>query len=125
MRAKDIMSTDIRCVPADAPVADVARELLGRSASALPVVDASGAVVGIVSRRDVLQSLLSDRTGQRERRSDRQLREDIIAAIEQRTGKRGGIADFTVEDGVVHFWGSPPSDVELDIAREVMNCTCR
>jgi CBS domain-containing protein len=55
MHAKDIMSTPAYTVRADAPVA-VAVELLERqSITAVPVVDESGALVGLVTEGDLLR----------------------------------------------------------------------
>lgn len=55
MRAKDIMTPNVVTVAAEAPVAEVAQTLLERRISAAPVVDGSGAVIGIVSEGDLMR----------------------------------------------------------------------
>lgn len=55
MRASDIMVTDVITVKPDANVQDVAQILLTNRISAVPVVDANGAMVGIVSEGDLLR----------------------------------------------------------------------
>ena len=54
MQAKDIMTTVVTTVGPDLRVEDVARLLLDRHISAVPVVDDQGAIVGIVSEGDLM-----------------------------------------------------------------------
>jgi CBS domain-containing protein len=55
MKASDIMATDVITVGPDSSVQDVAEILLKHRISGLPVVDARGHVVGIVSEGDLLR----------------------------------------------------------------------
>ncbi|MEZ5786338.1 MAG: CBS domain-containing protein [Xanthobacteraceae bacterium] len=55
MKASDIMSTDVVTVGPDANVQQVADLLVKHRISGLPVVDASGRVVGLVSEGDLLR----------------------------------------------------------------------
>jgi CBS domain-containing protein len=54
MRARDIMTTSVVTVSPETRVPDIARVLLERRISALPVVDGAGRVIGIVSEGDLL-----------------------------------------------------------------------
>jgi CBS domain-containing protein len=54
MRVAQIMSTDVVSARPDTPLKDIARTLAARSISAVPVLDAQGRPVGIVSERDLL-----------------------------------------------------------------------
>jgi CBS domain-containing protein len=54
MQAKDIMARDVITVSEASTVKDVADILLDRGISAVPVVDASGRVTGMVSEGDLL-----------------------------------------------------------------------
>jgi CBS domain-containing protein len=54
MRARDVMTPDVVTVAADALVGEAAELLVGHRISAVPVVDAEGALVGIVSESDFL-----------------------------------------------------------------------
>lgn len=58
--ARDVMTVDPVTVTEDTPVVDVARILSRRHISGLPVVDDSGALVGIVSEADLLVKQLED-----------------------------------------------------------------
>jgi CBS domain-containing protein len=54
MKVKEIMSRPVITVKADAGIKAAARLLVELGISALPVVDAEGALVGIVSEADML-----------------------------------------------------------------------
>lgn len=52
----DLMAADPVVVDAEAPLADAARLMEERHVSGLPVVDAAGALVGVVSQTDLLRA---------------------------------------------------------------------
>jgi CBS domain-containing protein len=54
MQAKDIMTAEVITITEDASVSDVASLLLDNGISALPVVDATGKLLGIVSEGDLM-----------------------------------------------------------------------
>ncbi len=54
MRARDVMTPDVVTVAPDTTVEDIAALLLERHISAVPVLDAAGEIVGIVSEGDLL-----------------------------------------------------------------------
>jgi len=58
MRAADVMTPDPVCISPDAPIIDAIRLMLQRKFSDLPVVDARGSLVGIVTEG---RSATSDR----------------------------------------------------------------
>lgn len=55
MLARDVMTKHVVTVPPDASVPEIARLLLERRISAVPVVDADGRVLGIVSEGDLIR----------------------------------------------------------------------
>src|SRR5271165_5008519 len=55
MRAKDIMATTVITVGPEASVRDVAKVLLSNRISAVPVVDAQGQLLGIISEGDLVR----------------------------------------------------------------------
>jgi CBS domain-containing protein len=65
MRIDDIMTTDVATVGPDATLKDAARRLVERRISGMPVVDADGSVLGVVSEGDLLfkQRNASERNG--------------------------------------------------------------
>jgi CBS domain-containing membrane protein len=62
MKVADIMRTDVKTVDLDATVADAIMTLADVHVSALPVTDARGQVVGVLSTTDILGAL-SETTG--------------------------------------------------------------
>ena len=78
MRAKDLMTTDVIAVGADATVKAVAQILLSHRISALPVTDKEGRLLGIVSEGDLLRR---SETGTEPKRS---WWLDLIASAEER-----------------------------------------
>ena len=55
MQAQDVMTTEVASIRQDATVREAAKLMLARRVSALPVVDAKGGVVGIVSEGDLVR----------------------------------------------------------------------
>ncbi len=63
MNAKYLMSTDLVVVPPDMPVTALAELLAARGISAVPVVDAQGAPVGVVTEGDLIRRLADQPAG--------------------------------------------------------------
>lgn len=55
MQAQDVMTTAVATIAADATVQEAAKLMLARRVSALPVTDAKGRVVGMVSEGDLMR----------------------------------------------------------------------
>ncbi|MGD0216295.1 MAG: CBS and ACT domain-containing protein [Desulfobaccales bacterium] len=58
MQVKEIMSRDPITVSQDATVEEAAQTMLAHTISGLPVVDAGGSMVGIITQSDILRALL-------------------------------------------------------------------
>lgn len=54
MEARDIMTTEVVTVTADTTLFEAIQTLMNNSISGMPVCDASGALVGIVTEKDLL-----------------------------------------------------------------------
>src|SRR5215471_12661427 len=66
MQAQEIMTTDVVTVLPDTPTSQIAQRLLEHKISAVPVIDRSGALVGMVSEGD----LIGRNDAEREERRD-------------------------------------------------------
>lgn len=55
MRAADVMTTNVCVAAPEAPIQEIAREMLGRRISAVPVVDEEDRVLGVVSEGDLVR----------------------------------------------------------------------
>lgn len=60
LRARDLMSVDVVTVPPETSVIAMARLLADRGISAVPVVDAVGVVLGIVTEADLVRRLAGE-----------------------------------------------------------------
>jgi len=72
--AAQLMTTPVVTIERDASVAEAARLMNEKRVKRLPVVDADGRVVGIVSRADLLQVFL---------RPDARIREEVVRSVIQ------------------------------------------
>ena len=55
LQVRDVMTTEVRSVRASVPVRQAVESLVGQAFRALPVVDDSGRLVGVVSNRDLVE----------------------------------------------------------------------
>lgn len=52
VKARDIMTKEVVCVKPDLPAPEVARTMASKGVSGVPVVDAKGEVLGVISEKD-------------------------------------------------------------------------
>ena len=99
--AADLMTRDVITIGPDASVAAAARIMVERGVKRLPVVDAVGRVIGVVSRVDVLRVFL---------RSDESIRKEISNGLLNELPLLGrGRVNVDVVDGVVRLGGDVDS----------------
>lgn len=100
------MSHEVVTVRPDAPIALAAREMHARGFKRLPVVDAEGRLVGIVSRADVLKVFL---------RTDADLGDEVRRILDHAQREFGGSGlEATVSGGVVELRGALESKNQVD-----------
>jgi CBS domain-containing protein len=108
--AAEAMTRALTTSNPDATVAEAARLMHAASVRHLPIIDAEGRLIGIVSRADLLKVFL---------RSDESLRREIDEVLLQQTlGVPRGALVVEVRDGVVHVSGEveSPSQARLILA---------
>jgi CBS domain-containing protein len=86
---RGVMTEDVRTVESTADVADIARLFADEHLRSVPVLE-HGRLVGIVSRRDLLRTLV---------RPDAEIRSDLLHLVEGYTGDLG-CWDVDVTEGV-------------------------
>ncbi|MFJ9898322.1 CBS domain-containing protein [Streptomyces sp. NPDC091280] len=107
--AGTLMTTPPVTVHADESIARAARVMAQRHVERLPVLDEEDRLVGIVTRRDVLQVFL---------RSDEEIRDEVIEEVLVRTlWLAPGNVDVSVTEGVVTLTGHLERKSETEIAR--------
>jgi len=116
----EIMTRDVITAGEDTPVAALAKLMTERHIKRLPILR-EDAVVGIVSRIDLLRALISLDSGQDRMSSkptrDEQLRREISAACQGRNWSLARQLDVVVNGGIAHLWGIAPSDQVRDAYR--------
>jgi len=113
--AAELMSRPAITIGPDASVAEAARTMYDRRIKRLPVVDAAGRLLGIISRADVL-AIFS--------RPDEEIRDEIAhRVLPAAVISRSEDFEVTVRDGIVTISGRPQSEQAtralLDEARHV------
>ncbi len=107
MTVGDAMSTPARTITPDRPVVEAATIMLDEDVNRLPVVDADGALVGLVSRGDLVRAFA---------RSDdeilREIEEDVIRKV---MWLNPGSIDVTVTNGVVTLAGEVASEADAEL----------
>ncbi len=111
MRVAEIMTRDVVTVPDDTPVGRIAEILEKNQIKRVPVI-ANDAVVGIVSRANLLQALAAQHEKMLDAPSsdDRALRQEIIEMLEKQAWSDLPHLNVVVQQGVVHYWGRVHSE---------------
>ena len=99
---------------------DIAKLLLERQISAVPVVDDDGALVGIVSRANLLHGVVARQTGVPSI-DDRKIKATVEKNLSD-AGVRIQLLNLVVSSGVVHIWGVVATPKEQVAARVAAEC---
>lgn len=118
----DVMSRNVVTADVDATLGEVAELMVQHRIKRIPVVE-RGAVVGVVSRIDLLQGLLSHEPPPPEPDADKPPPDEVLSqrvedAFRQQSWAAAWQIDIVVQRGVAHLWGVVP-DGELRRAFQV------
>lgn len=114
---KDVMTTPVVTVNEDATLAEVADLMAKHRIKRLPVVR-DGMMVGMVSRSNLLQALISrDHGDGSDSPTDAQLRQSVTRAVAKRPWSSCFPTNVLVNAGVVHLWGFVTNDAVRDAYR--------
>lgn len=113
-KVADVMTRSVITAPEDTPLAQLAAMMRARNIKRIPILR-DGAVIGIVSRVDILRGLISlNRDGDETHpawRRDEELRREICASYQGRSWAQAKQVDVVVDGGVAHLWGVAPTDL--------------
>lgn len=111
-RADEVMSRDVVTVSEDTPLADIVRLFATRHIRRVPVVR-DGALVGIVSRRDLMRALASRLAESPASKDDGAIREAFLAEVRKQPWAAWPVeVEVVVSDGVIHLWGAAPNEAK-------------
>lgn len=117
--AADVMTSDVQAVTEGTELGEVARLLETRRIKRVPVLR-DGALVGIISRANLLRALASAAPGQGRGVEDRVQRERILEELEKVAGIRVSPVNVFVRDGKADVWGAVESGVEENAVRKAV-----
>ena len=116
----DVMTRDVVTASEDTPLSEIAGLMKARNIKRIPILR-NGAVVGIVSRVDILRGLISLSAGTNGGHSafkrDEELRREIYAACQGRSWSQARQVDVVVSGGTAHLWGVAPTDLVREAYR--------
>ena len=112
-RVSDIMTTKITVIRADRSLAAAAHAMVSGNIKRLPVVDEAGALVGIVSRADVVKGFA---------RSDEDVATDVLDLLAKRVLPiEPDAVKVSVDDGVVTLTGEIDAQVDARVLEHVVS----
>jgi CBS domain-containing protein len=104
-RVADVMTKDVVTANEDATLRELVDLMERHNVKRIPIVR-DGAVVGIVSRADLLAALLSrEPDTQLLQPADKVLRQNVVDALQNRLWTSRWPVNVYANDGVVHLWG--------------------
>jgi CBS domain-containing protein len=124
-KVEEVMTAPPISVLETTPLGEVVELMLARRIKRVPVVSATGAVVGLLSRADILQALRLRMTSADDRREeeDRLIRQRIIEQAKELKWLERGLVEVTVKAGVVTLSGMHFGDGEHQALRVLVENT--
>ena len=103
----DAMSAPARTITPERPITEVATMMLDEDVNRLPVVDADGVLVGLISRGDLVRAFV---------RSDDEIRQEIEEDVVRRMlWLSPQTVSVTVEQGMVTLEGEVASEADAEL----------
>lgn len=109
---RDVMTRDVVCVASDAGLDEVVAAMETHHIKRVPITE-GGRIVGVVSRSDLLRTLVGrTRTVPPLATDDRSLRTAILDTLEKSSWAPMTTLNVAVADGVADIWGTITNDDE-------------
>jgi CBS domain-containing protein len=108
-KASEIMTRDVATVDAATPITEVAHLLEAKHIKRVPVTR-DGRLVGIVTRRNLLQALATSLAVPLADTDDRTMRDAFYAELRRQAWSTPSLINVVVTDRVVHLWGIAPDE---------------
>ncbi|MFO1080216.1 MAG: CBS domain-containing protein [Reyranellaceae bacterium] len=118
-RLADVMTREVITAGPDSDLGQLVGLMEKHHVKRLPIVGDDGTVVGIVSRANLLQALLSrePEAAAEDHASDEQLRQAVVGALEHHGWAARWPVNVFVQGGVAHLWGFVPGADVRDACR--------
>lgn len=115
-RVEDVMTRRVTTATPEMPLHEIAALLEKNAIKRVPVIE-NGALVGIVSRANLIQAVASARKSLDIPLSDSAIRDRILAHLKAQPWAHTSLLNITVTNGVVDLWGCTDSDAERKAIR--------
>jgi CBS domain-containing protein len=112
LRVEDVMSPDVVTATPETPLHEIASLLEERRIKRVPIVSATGALVGIVSRANLIQVVASAQPKLEVTLPDSTIRQKLLSDLKKQSWAHTLNLDVTVNNGCVDIWGHAPSKEE-------------
>jgi CBS domain-containing protein len=123
VKVADVMTKNVVTATEDASLAAIATLLEKNGIKRVPIVRGDN-VVGIVSRRNILQAFAGSASSRGSvSRSDKAIEDAIIAQIRSLPWGKPWLLTVTVADGVAELWGPVDSEQERQAMRVAAEAT--
>lgn len=120
-KASDIMTRDVVTAEPTASLAEIADLLETRHVKRIPIVS-NGALVGIVSRSNIVQALATSKAKLEVPLDDLHIRKAVLEEFSRQPWAGASLLNVTVKDGIVDLWGITPTDAERKAIRIAAEC---
>lgn len=115
-KVSDVMSRYVVTAPPDASLSEIALLMEKNCIKRIPIV-ADGKIVGIVSRANLIQALVSAPIQLKIAPADENIRNRLLAHLDEQPWAHTRRLNVTVNKGVVDVWGITFSESERDAIR--------
>ncbi|MEY9399469.1 CBS domain-containing protein [Bradyrhizobium japonicum] len=119
IRVQDIMTQDVATEAPETPLHEIAMLLEERQVKRVPIVNKEGQLVGIVSRANLLQAIVSAIPKLEISLSDSAIRKRFLEEIRKQPWAHTFNLNATVQNGAIDLWGFAPSLAERTAIRVV------
>lgn len=115
-KVADVMTKRVITAAPDTSLNEIASLLEKHGIKRVPILE-NGALVGIVSRANLIQALAADRKGLEIPIPDSKLRDRIMSHLNAQPWAHTSLINVTVNDGIVDIWGLTLSKEEKQALR--------
>jgi CBS domain-containing protein len=111
------MATDVQTAQPDTPLVEIANMFEEKHIKRVPIVNAAGELVGIVSRANIIQAVASARPKLEISLPDTAVRAKLIAELKKHSWSHVHNLNVTVTNGVADLWGFAETEKERQAIR--------
>ena len=117
VKVRDIMTRTVVTASPDTPLHEIAGLIEEKHVKRIPIVDADGELVGIISRSNIVQLVAGARPPIKVTLTDETIRSGLTEKLKKLPWARPHQLNITVNNGVVDVWGSIESNDERQAIR--------